>query len=133
MYIPEELEDFIAQRNRAHSEFREEVIKILKQHEHDVPHVEGYFLQLLNGRNGHCEEIEEIGFKGPCFGPLKSFHISYLTSIKLEFEGESSSIPPTRMMESIMEISNWRSEKPEKSDHNMGQPTAMLVRDCQGE
>lgn len=101
MFIPEELEDFVAQRNRAHSVYRDTVIKLLKQHEYDVPHVEGYYLQLLNGRNGHCEEAEEIGFKGPCFGPLKSFHISYLTCINLEFEGESSSIPLTGMEDGL--------------------------------
>lgn len=97
MYIPEELEDFVVQRNRAHSEFREALIKLIKQHEHDIPPVDGYYLQLLNGRNGHCEEIEEIGFKGPCIGPLKSCHITYLTCINLGFVDESSTTPTSRM------------------------------------
>lgn len=41
----------------------------------------GMYLHLLHGRNSPTEEMEEMGFEGPIFGPLKNVHIAYSSTI----------------------------------------------------
>lgn len=43
----------------------------------------GMYLHLLHGRNSPTEDMEEIGFAGPIFGPLKNVHIAYSSTIFL--------------------------------------------------
>lgn len=43
----------------------------------------GMYLHLLHGRNSATEDMDEMGFAGPIFGPLKNVHIAYSSTIFL--------------------------------------------------
>lgn len=41
------------------------------------------YLRLFHGRNSIDEELDGWGFEGPTFGPLDSFHATYLTTFNI--------------------------------------------------
>jgi hypothetical protein len=44
------------------------------------------YLHLYHGRNTPDENLEDWGFRGPTFGPLDYFHITYLTTFRFARE-----------------------------------------------
>ena len=52
----------------------------------------GLYLHLFHGRNSPEEELEDWGEDGPYIGPLKSVHVTYLSTLHVEFEAGFTSL-----------------------------------------
>ena len=56
--------------------------------ESDRPTKPGMYLVTLHGRTKLDEQMDGWGTAGPFIGPLKYFHTTYVTTIRIMFESE---------------------------------------------
>lgn len=62
----------------------------------------GVYLQLFHGRDSKDEHMEDWGFPGPVFGPLKYVHTTYGSDIKFEYtDGSTGSNPSDGLLSAV--------------------------------
>ena len=57
------------------------------------PKKPGLYLGLFHGRTHPREQLDNWGFDGPTIGPLRWYHTTYLSDIKIEFEAAADALP----------------------------------------
>lgn len=50
------------------------------------------YLRLFHGRNAVGEDMDGWGFEGPTFGPLDSFHATYITTFTIYRDTEEAEL-----------------------------------------
>jgi len=56
------------------------------------PKKPGLYLELSHGRRDPREQMSGWGFDGPAIGPLKWYHTTYVSDIKIEFENAADAV-----------------------------------------
>lgn len=56
------------------------------------PKKPGLYLELSHGRHDPHEQMNGWGFDGPAIGPLKWYHTTYVSDIKIEFENAADAV-----------------------------------------
>lgn len=61
--------------------------RLVGRHTHGMlPTRPGMYLKLSHGRRSVDEKINQWGHEGPWIGPLKWFHLTYMSSVSMGFE-----------------------------------------------
>lgn len=69
------------------------------------PKKPGVYLELSHGRHSPHQQMNGWGFDGPAIGPLKWYHTTYASDIKIEFENAADAVEYFSVSQALFDLS----------------------------